>query len=88
VWDVTNPRLAVVRLHGRNKETWNKKGLAASSPRFDYQYSADELAAMVPEIEHLATLARQVHVVFNTNHEDQGQVGARMLRELLRVKAR
>jgi uncharacterized protein YecE (DUF72 family) len=87
VWDVTNPRLAIVRLHGRNKETWNKKGLAASSARFDYQYSADELAAMVPEIEHLSTLARQVHVIFNTNNEDQGQVGARMLRQLLRVKA-
>ena len=88
VWDVTNPRLAIVRLHGRNKETWNKKGLAASSARFDYQYSADELAAMVPEIEHLGTLAQHVHVIFNTNYEDQGQVGARMMRELLRVKAR
>jgi len=43
---------------------------------------------MVPEIEHLATLAEHVHVVFNTNNEDQGQVGARMMRELLRVKAR
>lgn len=88
VWDVTNPRLAIVRLHGRNKETWNRKGLAASSARFDYQYSADELAAMVPEIEHLGTLAQHVHVIFNTNYEDQGQVGARMMRELLRVKAR
>jgi uncharacterized protein YecE (DUF72 family) len=84
VWDVTNPRLAIVRLHGRNKETWNKKGLAASSARFNYQYNRDELAAMVPEIRHLATLAEHVHVIFNTNYEDQGQVGARMLRELLR----
>ena len=88
VWDVTHPRLAIVRLHGRNKETWNKKGLAASSARFDYQYSQEELAAMVPEIEHLANLAEHVHVVFNTNNEDQGQVGARMMRELLRAKAR
>jgi uncharacterized protein YecE (DUF72 family) len=88
VWDVTHPKLAVLRLHGRNKETWNKKGLAASSARFDYQYSQDELAAMVPEVEHLATLAEQVHVIFNTNNEDQGQVGARMMRELLRVKDR
>jgi uncharacterized protein YecE (DUF72 family) len=88
VWDVTSPELAIVRLHGRNKETWNKKGLAVSSARFDYRYSADELAAMVPEIEHLATQAQRVHVVFNTNNEDQGQVGARLLRELLRVKAR
>jgi uncharacterized protein YecE (DUF72 family) len=84
VWDVTHPELAIVRLHGRNKDTWNKKGLAASSARFDYQYSADELAAMVPEIRHLGTQARQVHVIFNTNNEDQGQVGARMMRALLR----
>ena len=84
VWDATNPRLAIVRLHGRNKETWNKKGLAASSARFDYQYSQDELAAMLPELLHLSTLAQHVHVIFNTNNEDQGQVGARMLRALLR----
>lgn len=88
VWDVTNPKLAIVRLHGRNKETWNKKGLAASSSRFDYWYAQDELAAMVPEIRHLSTLADAVHVIFNTNYEDQGQVGARMMRELLRVNAR
>ena len=85
VWDVTNPRLAIVRLHGRNKDTWNKKGLAASSARFDYWYGADELAAMVPEIRHLATQGQRVHVIFNTNNEDQGQVGARMMRELLDV---
>jgi uncharacterized protein YecE (DUF72 family) len=88
VWDVTNPQLAILRLHGRNKETWNKKGLAASSARFDYQYSADELAAMLPELRHLRTQAQAVHVVFNTNHQDQGQVGARLLQELLRVNER
>jgi uncharacterized protein YecE (DUF72 family) len=87
VWDVTNPELAIVRLHGRNKETWNKKGLVASSARFDYWYSADELAAMVPEIEHLAAQARRVHVIFNTNNEDQGQVNAALMRQVLRVNS-
>jgi uncharacterized protein YecE (DUF72 family) len=87
VWDVTHPKLAILRLHGRNKETWNKKGLVASSGRFDYWYSRDELAAMVPEIEDLAKRAESVHVIFNTNNEDQGQVGARMMRELLSVKS-
>ncbi len=87
VWDVTNPKLAIVRLHGRNKETWNRKGLAASSGRFDYWYSREELAAMVPEIRHLGTLAEHVHVIFNTNFEDQGQVNARLMREVLRVNA-
>ena len=84
VWDVTNPALAIVRLHGRNKETWNKKGLASSTARFDYWYSQDELAAMVPEIRHLSTQAARVHVIFNTNNEDQGQVAARMMQALPR----
>ena len=42
---------------------------------------------MLPEIRHMATLADHVHVIFNTNNEDQGQVGARMMGELLRVNA-
>jgi uncharacterized protein YecE (DUF72 family) len=82
VWEVTNPRLALLRLHGRNKETWNHKG-EASSGRFNYWYSAEELDAMVPEIRGVAGLADSMHVVFNTNYEDQGQVNARLLRQLL-----
>jgi hypothetical protein len=42
VWEVTVPRLAIVRLHGRNDETWNIKGDAASQ-RFNYDYSEREL---------------------------------------------
>lgn len=87
VWEVTNPRLAILRLHGRNRETWNRKGLAASSARFDYRYSQVELEAMLPEIRELSTRAQQVHVIFNTNNEDQGQAGARMMRQLLRVNS-
>ncbi|MEO8653574.1 MAG: DUF72 domain-containing protein [Ramlibacter sp.] len=82
VWDMSHPALALLRLHGRNRETWNTRAAAASS-RFDYRYSADELAAMIPEIRHVAGLAQHMHVLFNTNYEDQGQVGARMLRQLL-----
>ncbi len=82
VWEVTHPSLALVRLHGRNKETWNHKGPASSS-RFNYWYGADELDAMVPEMRHLASLADSVHVVFNTNYEDQGQVNANLMRQLL-----
>ncbi|HVZ45888.1 MAG TPA: DUF72 domain-containing protein [Ramlibacter sp.] len=83
VWAVTNPMLALVRLHGRNADTWNLTKAPSSSARFNYWYHRDELAAMVPEIKHLATLAQSVHVVFNTNFEDQGQVHARLMRELL-----
>lgn len=84
VWDVTQPKLALLRLHGRNKETWNIKA-AASSSRFDYWYSPEELDAMIPEIRHVASLADSVQIVFNTNYEDQGQVNARLMRQLLQV---
>jgi hypothetical protein len=39
VWEVTSPKLAIVRMHGRNHETWNRKGLKAASDRFNYDYS-------------------------------------------------
>jgi len=83
IWEVTNQSLAVVRLHGRNHGTWNRKGLTASSQRFDYDYSEDELKSLANEIKPLAQKAEQVHVLFNNNYQDQGQRGARMLAPLL-----
>jgi uncharacterized protein YecE (DUF72 family) len=74
--------LALVRLHGRNYETWNHKGPASSS-RFNYWYSGEELAALKPEILKISRKARKVHVLFNTNYEDQGQVNARLMRQVL-----
>lgn len=86
MWEVTNPSLALVRLHGRNKDTWNIRS-AASSSRFDYWYSREELAAMVPPIRRVSGIAQSVHVLFNTNYQDQGQVNARLMTSLLDVKA-
>jgi uncharacterized protein YecE (DUF72 family) len=83
VWEVTQPSLALVRLHGRNHETWNIKS-SASSSRFNYWYSQEELAAMVPDVLRMADLAEWVHVVFNTNYEDQGQVNAKLMAQQLR----
>jgi uncharacterized protein YecE (DUF72 family) len=80
---VTNPRLALVRLHGRNAATWNAKGLASASDRFNYDYSDGELEALAAPIAQLARAVRETHVVFNNNMEDQGQRNATRLRELL-----
>ena len=43
VYGVTNPRLAVVRFHGRNAGTWYRFA-GSSRDRFDWEYSAEELA--------------------------------------------
>jgi len=83
VWEATHPGLALVRLHGRNQATWNVKS-AASSSRFDYWYSQEELAGIVPDIRKIAAKTASVHVIFNTNNEDQGQVNARALAQLMR----
>jgi uncharacterized protein YecE (DUF72 family) len=79
VWAITNPALAVVRLHGRNHDTWNRKGLKASSQRFDYDYNDDELREIGGQVRKIAVDAQTTHVLFNNNSEDQGQRGARAL---------
>jgi len=83
IWEVTNPALTVVRLHGRNHATWNKKGLTSSADRFNYDYSdaeLSELARMTCELSRQANLAQ---VIFNNNYEDQGQRNARTLTTML-----
>jgi len=85
VWEVTNPELAIVRLHGRNHGTWNKKGLTASSQRFDYDYRDDELKEIAGDVLTLAPKASTTHVLFNNNYQDQGQRGAATLAKLLQT---
>jgi hypothetical protein len=50
VREVTSPEVTVVRLHGRNRATWNKKGLSAAE-RFNYFYSEDELNEFVGPVQ-------------------------------------
>ncbi len=83
VWEVTNPALAVLRLHGRNHDAWNTRGITGSSGRFNYDYADDELAELVPPIRDLAERAGTTQVVFNNNHEDQGQRNGRALMGLM-----
>jgi uncharacterized protein YecE (DUF72 family) len=83
IWEATQPRFALVRLHGRNRDTWNVKGQTSASDRFNYDYTTDEFAAMVPSIGRLALTAMQTHVIFNNNMEDQGQRNAKSMLDLL-----
>lgn len=82
VWDITNTRLALVRLHGRNHSTWNIKGKSASD-RFNYDYTEAELKDLVPKLKELDRRVGMVQVVFNNNYEDQGQRNGRALLKLL-----
>jgi len=83
IWEPTLGELALVRLHGRNAQTWNAKGLAAASDRFNYDYSDSELTELSKGIVQLAQKVKRVDVIFNNNYEDQGPRNARSLQKIL-----
>jgi uncharacterized protein YecE (DUF72 family) len=85
VWQVTSPKLAIVRMHGRNHETWNKKGLKAASDRFNYDYTDKELGEIAAQVAELSKAVPVVHAVMNNNYEDQGQSNAKTLTKLLKA---
>ena len=74
--------VALVRMHGRNHETWEKKGIGAAE-RFDYLYSEEELEEWLPHVRQLAEGAREVHVLMNNCHNDFAVRNARQLADRL-----
>ena len=80
---VTNPALAILRLHGRNPQTWNIKGATAASDRFNYDYSEQELEELSDSVRDMAAKFGAMHVVFNNNYEDQKQPNATTLMRML-----
>jgi uncharacterized protein YecE (DUF72 family) len=79
---VTSPDLAVVRFHGRNAETWEKKGITPAE-RFRYLYSRDELSEWVPRVKEVASQAKEVHLMFNNCYANYGTTNAREIAALL-----
>jgi uncharacterized protein YecE (DUF72 family) len=74
--------IGIIRFHGRNTETWEKKGLSVQE-RFNYLYSEEELQEWAPRIRQLASGTRQLHVLFNNNYGDQAVTNGRQMRLLL-----
>ena len=81
---VTTDQLAVLRMHGRNRKTWYKKG-ETSADRFDYLYSEEELVEWVPRINGLADRAQEVHVLFNNNRSNYAVVNGLQMAGLLEL---
>jgi len=74
--------LSVVRFHGRNSETWKKKGITVAE-RFNYLYEESELKEWQPRLFDLAAETRRTHVLFNNCYRDQGVRNAAQLAALL-----
>lgn len=82
MWDATSPDMAVVRFHGRNKGTWNKRSITAAE-RFNYLYAEEELKEFVDPVQKLVTKVKETHVLFNNCYEDKGVRNAQTFQELL-----
>ncbi len=79
---ITNPKLAVVRFHGRNLEGFTKKG-ATVAERFNYLYAPGELRSWIEPLRKLASGAEEVHAVFNNCVRNYAVLNAKDLAALL-----
>ena len=70
--------IGLVRFHGRNSETWEKKGIGPAE-RFNYLYTEDELQPWAGTIAEISPQTNEMHVLFNNCHEDKAVVNARQM---------
>jgi uncharacterized protein YecE (DUF72 family) len=87
LWQATHDALAMVRMHGRNAASWQPAGIGHTGGRFNYEYPESELAELAVDIRALAERVADIHIVLNTNNEDQGQRNARKLMRVLGLAA-
>ncbi|MGE5673095.1 MAG: DUF72 domain-containing protein [Mycobacterium leprae] len=80
---VTDPRLSIVRFHGRNARTWYMKA-ENTGQRFDYLYNREELQEWATRVhDELEPEAAEVHLLMNNNRANYAVRNALVLMELL-----
>jgi len=82
---LTSPT-AYIRFHGRNAETWNKRGGSASE-RFDYLYSDEELQGWVDPLRKLSEHAERAYAFFNNNATSPDGRGGRIAQAAANAQA-
>jgi uncharacterized protein YecE (DUF72 family) len=70
--------IGLVRFHGRNSETWEKKGIGPAE-RFNYIYMEEELQPWAGKIAEISEQTREMHILFNNCYEDKAVVNARQM---------
>src|SRR5438046_8359513 len=79
--EVTNTKIAYLRLHGRNAKAYTTGKTVAA--RFDYDYKDNEITEVAERSKKLAREARDVHAIFNNNNLDYAPRAALRLRKAL-----
>ena len=81
---VTDPRLAVFRLHGRRTATWEAKNDPVTE-RYRYLYDEAQLRQWAPAVREVALQVAHVHMTFNNNHANYATTNALEMAEILDV---
>jgi uncharacterized protein YecE (DUF72 family) len=79
------PKLAYLRLHGRNEAGYIRGRTVAE--RFDYDYTAEDLIGIAERVQGLAGQASEVHIAFNNNRSHYAPRAAAALKPLLAAKS-
>ncbi|MDQ3548012.1 MAG: DUF72 domain-containing protein [Chloroflexota bacterium] len=79
---VTNTRLAYLRMHGRNTETWYKR-VETTGERFNYLYKQPEIDELAAVARELSVQAHELHVIFNNNMQSYAVTNAHMMIDAL-----
>jgi probable DNA metabolism protein len=79
---VTDPRLAVVRLHGRRVSTWEAKNDPVTE-RYRYLYGHTQLRQWIPAVREIAHQVAAVHLTFNNNHANYATTNALEMAQFL-----
>jgi uncharacterized protein YecE (DUF72 family) len=82
---ITNSKLAYMRLHGRNERAYISGRSVAE--RFNYDYSDQEIAEVAVRVRELAEDTEDVHVAFNNNHSFYAPKAALRLKAVLGLAA-
>ncbi|MDD2677303.1 MAG: DUF72 domain-containing protein [Methylacidiphilaceae bacterium] len=85
LWTIPESEIAVVRLHGRNQQTWTARNLSSAAERFRYLYDDGELRQLAAGVRSLR--ASQIHVLFNNCYQDYGVRNAARFQELIARRA-
>ena len=70
--------IGLVRFHGRNSETWEKKGISPAE-RFNYLYTEEELQPWASKLAQISEQTSEMHVLFNNCYQDKAVVNARQM---------
>ena len=81
---IVSAETAYVRFHGRNAAKWYS---GDSATRYEYNYSADELAGWLKPLENMKKKAGRIMAFFNNHRKGYAVENARSLKQMLRDKA-